>query len=59
MTDTIETNITEEDKKLIDRFFDKLKDLTVTGGEVTLSKIGDCVSKMPIGDLQNLGKLVI
>ena len=58
MTDTIETNITEEDKKLIDRFFDKLKDLTVTGGEVTLSKIGDCVSKMPIGDLQNLGKLV-
>ncbi len=32
--------------------------MAIIGGEVTLSKIGDCVSKMPIGDLKNMGRLV-
>ena len=52
------TEISQEDKNTIDNFFDKLKDMATTGGEVTLNKIGDYVSKMPIGDLQNLGGLV-
>ena len=52
------TNIAQEDKNTIDNFFETLKDMAITGSEVTLSKIGDCVSKMPIGDLQNMGKLV-
>lgn len=52
------TDIAQEDKNTIDEFFDTLKDLATTGGEVTLNKIGDCISKMPIGDLQNMGKLV-
>lgn len=52
------TDIAQEDKNTIDKFFDTLKDMATTSGEVTLNKIGDCISKMPIGDLQNMGKLV-
>ena len=52
------TEIAQEDKDTIDKFFDKLEQAFTTGGEVTLTKIGDCVSKMPIGDLQHLGGLV-
>lgn len=52
------TEIAQEDKNTINDFFDNLKNIATTGGEVTLNKIGDCVSKMPLGDLQNMGKLV-
>lgn len=52
------TEISQEDKKAIDNLFDKLEAAFTTGTEVTLTKIGDCVSKMPIDDLRPLGGLV-
>ena len=52
------TEISQEDKKAIDNLFDKLEAAFTTGTEVTLTKIGDCVSKMPIDDLRSLGGLV-
>ena len=52
------TVISQEDKNSIDNFFDKLETAFTTGTEITLAKIGDCVSRMPLGDLQNLGNLV-
>mgnify|MGYP001106808108 CR=1 FL=1 len=45
------TEISQEDKKAIDNLFDKLEAAFTTGTEVTLTKIGDCVSKMPLGGL--------
>lgn len=50
--------ISQEDKKAIDNLFDKLEAAFTTGTEVTLTKIGDCVSKIPIDDLRPLGGLV-
>ena len=52
------TEITQEDKNAIDLFFDKLEQTLATGGEVTLSKIGDCISKMPTEDLHHLGGMI-
>ena len=52
------TEIAQEDKNVIDNFFDKLENLATTGGEVSLTKIGDCISKMPTEDLHHLGGLI-
>ncbi len=52
------TEIAQEDKDVIDKFFDKLENLATTGGEVSLTKIGDCISKMPTEDLHHLGGLI-
>lgn len=51
------TEVSQEDKEKINSFYDNLEQTLITGGEVTLSKIGDCISKMP-DDLKNLGGLV-
>lgn len=49
--------LTQEDKKFIKDFFEKIKNNLSISGETTLNKIGECISKMPIGDIQRFGKL--
>ena len=49
--------ISSEDKAIIDKFVDTLKDVGSTSGYVALDKIGQALSKMPQADLQQLGGL--
>ena len=51
------TQLSQEDKDFLDDFFDKFKNNFSISGEMTLNKIGEYISKMPIGDLQHFGRL--